>query len=376
MILTIFSWIIVLIYAFVIQGFYWSWRKIPVSKQSSSSLNKISIVIAIRNEEENIPALFQSIQKLDYPKNLFEVILIDDHSDDASLKLMEQFKSSNPEIDMSIQTLPESETGKKMALKQAYALANYEIIQCTDGDCILPISWLQECAEAFKNKEIKLISGGIKLYQESGLFQKIQALELLSLIASGGAAIGIHKPIMCNGANMAFRKEILEQLTEEAIKYQYASGDDVFLLQEVKRRFGPKAISFIKSTNYWLTTKAEREVSGWLNQRIRWVSKSSGYQDAFLLFTSLLVFLVNFNLLLLLIGSIFNPQLLSTLAYIFILKGVTDFIFLKQATKDSSQKHLLSYFIPLNLAYPFFISYTAILGQFKGFTWKGRDYKK
>lgn len=376
MILILLSWFMVLLYVFVILRFYWAWTKIQDTNPKPSSLRKISIAIAIRNEEDNLARLFQSIQNLDYPKNNFEVIFINDHSNDSSLRLLEEFRRSNTEIDLTLHSLSSQETGKKRALRKAFSLAKYDIIQCTDGDCEFSRSWLQKCSKAFENQETKLISGGIIINHNPSIFQKMQALELLSLIASSGAAIGLQSPIICNGANMAFRKEILLEKNEEAMNYKYTSGDDVFLLQEVKRRFGPGAISFIKDQNYWIKTTAETNVSEWLNQRMRWVSKSAGYKDAFLIFTSLLVFLVNLNLVILAIGAFVNTQLLSTLAYIFILKGFADFIFLKQATSDSSQKHLLGFFIPLNLFYPFFITYTAILGQFKGFIWKGRIYKK
>lgn len=376
MIIIFISWFLVLLYVLLILRFYWSWTQLEVKEINTTKNQKISIVIAIRNEEEQLAALFKSIRNLDYPKSHYEVILVNDHSDDLSLFLIKQFKSSNSELDICITSLSEKETGKKEALKNAFSKAKYAIIQCTDGDCILPKYWLQHCAMAFENHKTKLISGGIKLIHDRSFFQRIQSLELLSLIASGGAAIGMQKPIMSNGANMAFRKEILEIKNEDVLKSHLASGDDVFLLQEVKKVYGAEAISFIKNQSYWVETKAEQKVSEWINQRLRWVSKSAGYKDQFLIFTSLLVFLSNLLLVLLSLGSFFYSQLTFTLLYLFILKGITDYIFLKQSAADSSQKHLLKWFIPLNFIYPFFISYTAIAGQFKGFTWKDRVYKK
>lgn len=376
MIIIFISWFLVLLYVLLILRFYWSWNQLEIKEINTTKPHKISIVIAIRNEEKQLAKLFKSIINLDYPKSHYEVILVNDHSDDSSLLLIEQFKSSIPEIDICITSLSENETGKKAALKNAFSKAKYKIIQCTDGDCILPKYWLQYCAKAFENHKTKLISGGIKLVHDLSFFQRIQSLELLSLIASGGAAIGMQKPIMSNGANMAFRKEILEIKNEDVLKSHLASGDDVFLLQEVKKVYGAEAIFFIKNQNYWVETKAEPKFSEWINQRLRWVSKSAGYKDRFLVFTSLLVFLVNLILVILFIGSFFYFQLINTLLYLLILKGITDYIFLKQSASDSSQKHLLKWFIPLNFIYPFFISYTAIAGQFKGFVWKDRIYKK
>lgn len=376
MIIISISWFLVLLYILLILRFYWSWTQLEIQEINTTKSHKISIVIAIRNEEKQLAELFKSIINLDYPKSHYEVILINDHSNDSSLFLMDQFKSSNTEIDIHISSLIKKESGKKAALKNAFSKAKYDIIQCTDGDCILPKYWLQHCAKAFENHKTKLISGGIKLTPDPSFFKSIQSLEILSLIASGAAAIGIEKPIMSNGANMAFRKEILEIKNEDVLKSHLASGDDVFLLQEVKKAFGSESISFIKNQNYWVETKAEPRISEWINQRLRWVSKSAGYKDHFLIFTSLLVFLANLALIILLLGSFFYLQLASTLLYLFILKGITDYIFLKQSASDSSQKYLLKWFIPLNFIYPFFITYTAIAGQFKGFTWKNRVYKK
>ncbi len=376
MILSILSWLIVIVYILLILRFYYAWIQMNGSKETDHSLQKISIVIAIRNEEENLKQLFNSILKLNYPKSHFELICINDHSEDSSLELLELFRKNNPDIDMTILSLDTNEKGKKAALKKAYTIAKHDIIQCTDGDCILPINWLQYCSSAFSNREIKLLSGGIKLGHDVSVFQKIQALELMSLIASGGAAIGSKNPIMSNGANMAFRKEILDNVSEDALHSNLASGDDVFLLQKVKQAYGPTAISFIKNPDYWVTTKPERDIKAWINQRIRWVSKSSGYSDRFLIITSLFVFLSNFVLILLFISSFFHIQHLVTLGYLSILKTITDFIFLKQSAKDSSQVSLLKWFVPFSFIYPFFISYSAIAGQFMGFTWKNRVYKK
>lgn len=376
MIFILISWWIVLLYVLVILRFYWAWIQIKDKEIRLPYQKKISIIIAIRNEEEHLAKLFQSLTNLNYSKSNFEVILVNDHSDDNSSNLMEQFKCSNSEMDITLSSLSNNEIGKKTALKTAFSLAKYDIIQCTDGDCEIPRSWLQICASAFEDNDIKMISGGIELKHNSSIFQRMQALELLSLIASGGAAIGMQKPIMCNGANMAFRKEILKLENKETNDNQYASGDDVFFLEALNKRLGANAISFIKNHGYWVKTIVEPKVSGWINQRIRWVSKSKGYKDAFLIFTSLLVLFTNLTLIILFIAAFFNFQLASTLLYLFLLKGLTDFIFLKQASSDSLQKHLLKFFIPMSFIYPFFISYTAIVGQFKSFTWKDRNYKK
>ena len=179
---------------------------------------------------------------------------------------------------------------------------------------------------------------------------------------------------MSNGANLAFRKEVLKKIDADKLQTHTASGDDMFLMLEVKRVFGPTSILFLKNENHFVSTPAVKTWKDLLEQRIRWVSKSNHYKDGFLLASSWIIFLQNLALVLILLASLFYTPLFHTLIYIWILKALIDFAFLQNICKFSSQKKLLKLYPLMALIYPFFISYTAIIGQFASFSWKGRKY--
>lgn len=370
------SWIISILYIFYIFRLYYSWRKLAYIDDGKYSHSKISVVIALRNEEKNIGKLLNSIASQDYKKDSFEIIMVDDHSEDHSVSIIQEFQSKHPELKIQLYPLAEGKEGKKEALRMAYELAIYDIIACTDGDCILPENWLSITSRAFVESEKILYSGGVFLTNENSFLDDFQSLELLSLVASGAAAIGLNKPIMCNGANMAFRKTLINKVQSDLLHSKLASGDDVFLLMECKRVYGPESVGFIKNKEHWVKTFTEPNMRDYLNQRIRWVSKSSSYSDHNQILMSILILLQNLIIVLLLFTSVMSFHILQTLIFILIIKGLTDFFFLRNITSYLAKKLLLKMYPLISLVYPFFIVYVALAGQVSSFRWKNRVYKK
>lgn len=369
-------WLICFSYIFWIFRFHYAWEEIkPIQKEKDTHLS-MSVIIAIRNEAENLPILLMSLATQKYHHDDFEIIIVDDHSKDGSVSIIQGFQKQHPLLKLQVYSLAKDRTGKKAALEMAYQLVKNEIIACTDGDCNLPENWLHITAQAFNDPNKMLFSGGVYLKDKNRFLNHFQSVELMSLVASGAAAISLQKPIMCNGANMAFRKSILNELRPEEFHLKLASGDDVFLLMECKRKFGPSAIGFIKNKDHWVQTKGENSISEWLNQRMRWVSKSRSYSDPFQIMISILILVQNLSLLILMMASLINPAFIQTLIFIFLIKLMTDFFFLKNITLHLSKTYLLKYYPIISLIYPFFISYTAFMGQFKAFHWKGRSYRQ
>lgn len=371
-----FSWFISLLYIFIIFRLHLSWDSLSYTAENRIAHSNISILIAIRNEEKNIHELLDSIALQNYNKGDFETIIIDDQSEDQTAMIVQEFQNQHPELAIKLYALAGDKKGKKEALKMAYGLAKYDIIACTDGDCLLPKNWLSLLSKSFENPNKMLISGGVYLTNERSFLDYFQSLELLSLVGSGAAAIGMGRPIMCNGANMAFRKILLDKVKRQKLHSNLASGDDVFLLMECKRVFGSESIGFIKDKEHWVQTSAVSNMTNYLNQRIRWVSKSASYSDYFQIFLSFLILFQNTIIVGLIILSIINSNVLPSLLMLFILKTITDFFFLRNITSHLSKTRILSRYPLISLTYPFFIIITAIAGQVSSFQWKGRSYKK
>lgn len=344
--------LILVLYAIRIRRFDKGWESLP--HYSVSNSEKVSLVIAARNEEAHIPSLLASLAKQTHP--IDEIIVVDDHSTDETVALL----TAAP----SIRLLEAVGEGKKAAIAQGVAQAKHPIILTTDADCQMGAHWVEKMLQAFSDRAVQLVVGPVAFTGEQTIFEKGQSLEFMSLIGSGAGAIGIEKAFMCNGANLAYRKDIYANVDSDK-----ASGDDVFLLHHVKKQGGK--IAFIKEKAAIVYTQPKETLKAFLQQRQRWAAKSSSYKDREAARTSWLVFLANLALLI-----AFWQGDYQSIFILFSIKSVVDYPFLRKISRFMDKRTYMSFFIPLQLMYPFYIVYIAIASQLTGFKWKGRKYKQ
>jgi poly-beta-1,6-N-acetyl-D-glucosamine synthase len=218
-----------------------------------------------------------------------------------------------------------------------------------------------------------LIIGPLIYSEEKNLFEKMQSLEILSLVASSAGAAALGRPIMCNGANLAFTRDSYLQCISN-LKTEIASGDDIFLMHEIKSRW-PDSIRFIKSKDAACFTWAESNFSKYLMQRKRWTSKSKFYNDSDIILVAGIVLLTNFCISLSFFMAFFKSQSFYLFFVLLCLKSIPDFILLHSFAKYFSKKKLLNYFLITQLIYPFYLVFMAIYGNLGKFEWKKRIYK-
>ena len=329
---------------------------------------KVSVLIAARNEEKNIEDLLQSLYNQTFPKELFEVIIVDDHSEDDTKIVIENFVKENKDI--NIKLLEANNTGKKYAISQALHKAENELIIVTDADCTLNYTWIENIVAFYQNKRCKMILAPVLLSPAETFFEKIQVLEHLSLMGStaGSAAIGF--PVMCNGANMAYEREAALEVEKERKDFNIASGDDMFLLEQFVKKYGHNNIKFLLSKSAIVKTKTCKTVSEFFRQRRRWVSKTKSYTSWKIIATALVVFLFNFSIISLLLSAFFIPALWSLYFLLTLLKFFIDFPLLKNITSFMDQRNLLKWTLPLEFIYPFYVVFTAVSGLLIKVNWK------
>ena len=253
-----------------------------------------TIVVPFRNEKEHLPKLLMSLSFLDYPKELFEVILVDDDSE-------EEFRIQNLEfvmkcLDGRIQVIKnnrKTNSPKKDAINTAIAIAKNEWIITTDADCMVPSNWLKIINSYILSAQKRMVASGVGLIEEKGLLHQFQHLDFLSLQGVTIGSFGIGKPFMCNGANFAYEKTFFKELNGFEGNSDIASGDDVFLLQKAIAH-EPKSVGFCKSYLSIVETTSELSWRALFFQRVRWASKSSAYVDWFSKGLAIVVFLTNF----------------------------------------------------------------------------------
>ena len=246
---------------------------------AAAAEHMISVVVAVRNEEKNITRLLNDLAAQQY--HHFEVIVVNDHSTDASGALLRASALRN------LVVLENAGQGKKHAIATGVNAARGSVIATTDADCSLPAQWLSIINRYFQQEDVKFTFGAVRILPDGSLFSQLQAIEFASLIASGAATAARGKPTMCNGANLAYRKVTFEAVKGYEGNLHVASGDDEFLMRKIVDRY-PGSVSFMAPAEVVVSTQPQPDVASFLQQRLRWASKwrfnSSGYTICLALF--------------------------------------------------------------------------------------------
>lgn len=375
------------------------WLKNPIDssflKENIFETLKISVIIPVRNEAENVLFLLQDLEKQTYPKHKFEVILADDDSTDDTLKIVQEFQK-NTNINLIISHLPpktNNTSPKKRAIDSSINLASGQLITTTDGDCRVGEKWLESianfqaqtgvylvsCAVTFFKAERHKDSNSQKYYilfpNNDSIFTNIHIIEFASLIGSGACAMFIKKPNMCNGANLTYLKSVFYEVNGFAGNEDLASGDDEFLMHKIAAKY-PDKVRFLKSQDTIVETKAHTNWGSFYNQRKRWASKWKHYNNWQT--TALAVFIFLANLVIPLSFSFWLFDFISTknLLLILSLKFSAEFIFLSLIINFLRKKSLI-WLIPfVQIIYPLYVVFFGLVAQKQGeYVWKGRKLK-
>lgn len=330
--------------------------------------NNISVIIPFRNEEKHLLNCLESLQNQNFNKASYELILVDDHSSDESVKIAEEFIDKS---DLSIRLIAlEQKTSKKEALKKGISLAKYGVIATTDADCVLPENWLIKISNNFTS-DSDMFLGPIMFKKGNGFLSAFQTLDMLAIQGVEFGALGFNQPILNNAANLSYTIEAYNSVNG-LDDLETPSGDDIFLLEKFKR----KNLKIKGELNNELIVETQPETSllSFLNQRIRWSSKAKHYSDKLLLFFSGLVLIQNVSLLLIYVGLLFVENHITTYTFLLLTKWLIDFILLFLVASFFRRKSVMFYFIPVQILYPFYVIMVWIASVFIKFEWKGRKY--
>jgi len=342
------------------------------SSNYNNSKTNFSIIIPFRNEEDNLVHLLKSISNLKYPKDQFEIILIDDDSTDDSVEIINEFKLQNFKIYINKR---KSISPKKDAITLAISKSKFDWIVTTDADCEVPEKWLATLDSFIQKSDFNMICGAVKFKNSTSYLNQFQQLNLMSLIGATIGSFGIGKPLMCNGANLAYKKEIFNSLNGFEGNNNISSGDDVFLLEKMLRSEANK-VGYLKSKDFIVQTKPEKTWALFFNQQLRWVSKSGNYKNRITKLAGITVFIMNILLITLLILSFLNEELLRLFGVSLSLKLIFDYILISKAGMFTSIKMNILSYATSAIIYPFFSSFITLVAPFKKFSWKDRTFKK
>lgn len=324
---------------------------------------RVSAIVVVRNEEENIVQLLESF-RVQTHENL-EVILVDDQSTDQTVAYAESVALPN----LRILRLEEAERGtapKKAGIEKAMKEATGSLIFTTDGDCVLPAGLIGSYAGLFSDPAVQMISGPVTFTREKTLWNQLQTVEFSSLVGSAAVGIFLNQPIMSSAANLAYRKAAFLEVGGYSDNTGTASGDDEFLMNKIHKRYR-NGILFARNKKCIVETRATKTLQEFYRQRKRWAGKWSRGQNPASQITAILIFLVNALTIWFLATGRWEVVLFRFFAEALFLAAVL--IFLKR------WKTIL--YIPLTqLIYPFYAVFFGLISLVPTpYTWKGRRLK-
>lgn len=369
--------IITALYTILMCILYVAYQKVkPFKLTHETATSRFSVIVPFRNETQNLNALLNSIRSIDYPKKLYEVILIDDNSEDASVGTIESYIRKNKITNISIiKNKRHSNSPKKDAIKTAIFNAKYEWIITTDADCVVTPSWLQSFNQFIIAKSPKLIVAPVTYKGSNTALNCFQLHDFLSLQTATVAGFGISNPFLCNGANLCYDKTMFNDLNGFEGNDNIASGDDVFFMAKVFNN-NPKDVHYIKSRSAIVYTIPESTLKGLFNQRVRWASKTSAYNNIFSKILAFIVLLMNASLVLCFVSALLGLLSWLFLSIIFVVKFSVDLLFVSRSSSFYRQNTTLTSYPINSLIYPFFVVLVSCFSVFSSYTWKGRSFKK
>jgi cellulose synthase/poly-beta-1,6-N-acetylglucosamine synthase-like glycosyltransferase len=348
------------------------WGQLHATRPAENFIPSVqfSIIIPARNEADNIKSCLQSIQELNYPSHLYEVIVVDDFSTDDTIAVAKQF--SNVKVIELKDTVKEKiNSYKKKAIETGIELATGTYIVTTDADCIVPPNWLRNFAWIIEQQQSIFIAAPVAMKEESSFIKLFQSLDFLSLQGITAASVGAGFHSMCNGANLCYSKKGFTEADGFANIDHIASGDDMLLMHKLYKQF-PGKVHYCKAADSIVLTNPVETVGEFFRQRIRWASKADKYDDKRIFWVLLLVYLLNVFLLMIFVAAFFHSALWMLLAICLPVKTIVELIFMVPVALFFKKQKLLIWF---PLMQPFHIVYTVVagwLGKFGRYEWKGR----
>ncbi len=357
---------IILIGAFII-GFF-RIKEFKLKKTPPS--NTFTIIIPFRNEAQNLPELLNSLSKLKYPKELFEILLINDESEDDFMSIISNYNANNLRV---INNERNSNSPKKNAIETGIRHSNFDWILTTDADCILPEYWVNSYDEFIQMNAPVFIAGPVTFKINNTFLDKFQLLDFMALIGCSIGGFGILKPFMCNGANLCYKKDAFIAVNGFEGNKNIASGDDIFLLEKMIKKY-PKQTKYLKSLDTLVVTSTMSTIRDLFSQRIRWASKTNSYTNSFTKFISLTIFLINLLCAVIITKSIIYQTISSFSILILSLKVGIDFIIILITLKFMKKSTEIIFFPIISIFHPFFNLAVAILTLIRRkYNWKNRD---
>lgn len=354
------------IYTLFVLFFLSGLRRTKVNKKNITNWPTAAIVIAARNEETNLPNLFQDLAQLDYPKELLDIVIADDRSSDNTWSLIEHFSDQHTHVQgLQIKEKSSVMTPKKNALTKAIEQSRGLYILSTDADCRIPQSWVKSMVKALED-DIGIVVGSSCIdSSKHSSFIHYQLVDFLALVAANAGALGWGVCWSGTGQNLAYKRKLFSEIDGFNPVHDRISGDDIYLVQSIGKKYGSM---FNCDPGSFIKTRPAASLRQFISQRIRWSSNSrfAAKTDLFFLFFLVNTFVLNSSIL----AGLFSTKTYEILPIVFGIKFVSDALVIFYGAVKLHLAVPSIIFILWSLVQPFYIPFIGLAGLVGRFKWK------
>ncbi|MFM1999844.1 MAG: hypothetical protein RL204_1791 [Bacteroidota bacterium] len=356
-------------YAAFLERWAASWSRIieRIGSTASNDDVRISVVVPFRNEESTIAGCIEALKAQKDCRSNVEFILVDDNSDDSGSDLVQKFI----EGDSRFCLLKSNGSGKKDAIRNAIGQAKYEFIATLDADCIVSDQWISQIRKELKYNECDFLILPVLVRRRQSFFSDVAYTEWLSLASVTGGSAMSGSALMCNGANLVFRKK-LYQIYDRPNEHSVSSGDDVFLMIEAKK---VGKVSYGAHKNLIALTDLPFSFKEFIDQRIRWAGKTKKMNDRFIILFGGLIVLLQISLLSILVLGFMGIGNWLYFSGLLAIKLIFEFRLLSAMSRVFNTPWSFTSFMVMSLLHPFYAIFVALFSLVYKPEWKGRKIK-
>ena len=374
------SGILFLIYSFLIAYYRWGWVSMPEFALEERPLvtyrQKVSVIIPARNETVNIANCIRSVLAQSYPSHLVEIIVVDDHSTDDTADIAQGLSLAYSNVILiRLNEAVKNMAYKKRGIEVGIAKATGQWIITTDADCTHPEFWLETMVQCQEKNASNFIAAPVRYITKKTILSIFQTLDFMTMQGITGASVHKRFHTMCNGANLGYKKEIFAKVDGFNGIDKLPTGDDMLLMYKIYK-VDKQKVTYLKSKHAIVETHPPETWKAFFQQRIRWASKASHYDDKRIFFTLLWVYLFNVWFLVMLVASFFSWHNLVALLCLLVGKTCVELWFLKPVAQFFNAGKWLREFPFLQPMHIVYVVISGWLGKFGKYEWKGREIKK
>lgn len=347
----------------------WLWRGLS-RRHSDPGLVRaqpaVSAIVAARNEEATLPHCLDALARQDYP-GAFEVIVVNDRSGDRTWELIAA-KAATWSALKGVQAAPDGwfKCPKKSALAQGIAASTGEILLFTDADCRPPADWVRSMVAHFA-PGVGLVAGYARPDPVAGVLAKVLALDNIGVGALGAGSFGMGHPLSCTGRNLAYRRQVYDELGGFAPIGHLIGGDDVYFMRLLSAQGSSWAMAFNRRAVV-LSQPPPATLAAAVQQKLRHAAKGGHYKGrAFYLVAG--VYLFHGFLAWGLVQMLWSQSWDGWVAGVWLVRWAVDFLLLKRMA-EPEERALLCYLPLVEVLYIPYVLIFTIFGRWGWFRWK------